>query len=98
MVDRIYHLMHSHLHGVVNFGCPQYVTVDELANAVARVSGKRTTIKHVPGPVGVQSRNFSNQRMYSLGWEPKVFLEDGIRFTYPWAEAQVMAARGKRAG
>src|SRR5512139_1580947 len=91
MVDGIYLLMHSDLHGAVNIGCPQYVSVDELAEAVIKLSGKQLSIKHVPGPVGVQSRNFSNARIYSLGWQAKVFLEDGIHFTYPWVEAQVKA-------
>ena len=49
MVDGIYLLMHSDLHGAVNIGCPQYVTVDELANTVAQISGKKVTIKHVRG-------------------------------------------------
>jgi GDP-D-mannose 3',5'-epimerase len=96
MVDGIYLLMHSDLHGAVNIGCPQYVTVDELANAVIKVAGKRITLQHVPGPVGVQSRNFSNERIYTLGWKSRVFLEDGIRFTYPWVEAQVRVLRGKK--
>ena len=43
--------------------------------------------------VGVQSRNFSNARMYSIGWEAKVFLEEGIGLTYPWIEAQVMETK-----
>ncbi len=77
---------------LVNISCPQYITVDELASTVARVSGKKINIKHVAGPVGVQSRNFSNERIYSLGWRAKVFIEDGIRHTYPWVEAQVKAA------
>jgi len=62
-------------------------------------------VARVKGPVGVHSRNpstgsghcFSNERIYSLGWEAKVFLEacpersrrKGIRLTYPWIEAQV---------
>jgi GDP-D-mannose 3',5'-epimerase len=91
MVDGIYLLMHSDLHGAANIGCPQYVSVDELANEVIRQSGKKLSIKHVPGPVGVQSRNFSNARIYSLGWQAKVFLEDGIRLTYPWVAEQVRA-------
>jgi GDP-D-mannose 3',5'-epimerase len=89
MVDGIYLLMHSDLKGAVNIGCPQYVTVDELANTVAQVAGKKITIKHVQGPVGVQSRNFSNERILSLGWKAKVYLEDGIKLTYPWIESQV---------
>lgn len=96
MVDGIYLLMHSNLHGPVNIGCPQYVTVDELAMTVVRVSGKRINLKHVPGPVGVHSRNFSNERIYSLGWQARVLLEDGIRLTYPWVETQVKASKARQ--
>jgi GDP-D-mannose 3',5'-epimerase len=46
--------------------------------------------------VGVQSRNFSNERIYSLGWKAKVYLEDGIKHTYPWVESQVKAAAAKK--
>ncbi len=93
MVDGIYLLMQSDLQGAVNIGCPQYVTVDELVTTVAEVAGKDIQIKHVEGPVGVQSRNFSNGRIESLGWRARVFLKQGIEHTYPWIEAQVRAAR-----
>jgi GDP-D-mannose 3',5'-epimerase len=93
MVDGIYLLMQSDLHGAANIGCPEYVSVDELAQTVARVAGKKIHIKHVEGPVGVQSRNFSNARIYSLGWKPTVSVEEGIRRTYPWIAAQVKAAK-----
>ena len=43
----------------------------------------------IEGPVGVQSRNFSNERIYSTGWEAKYYLLDGIAETYPWIEEQV---------
>jgi nucleoside-diphosphate-sugar epimerase len=72
------------------------VTVDELATEVIKQSGMKLTIKHVPGPIGVQSRNFSNARIYSLGWQAKVFLEDGIRLTYPWVVEQVKARQDER--
>jgi len=93
LVDGIYVLMHSDLEGACNIGCPQYVTVDELVETVARVAGKRIHIKHVEGPVGVKSRNFSNERMYGIGWQAKVYLEEGIRRTYPWIEEQVRLNR-----
>ena len=89
MVEGIYLLMHSDLEGAVNIGCPEYVSVNELSDAVMEVAGKKVNIKHVPGPVGVQSRNFSNERIYSLGWRAKFFLKDGISRTYPWIEEQV---------
>jgi len=89
LVDGIYRLMHSDLAGAVNIGCPQYVTVDELAATVAEVAGKEIHIQHVEGPVGVHSRNFSNARIYSLGWKAKISLREGIAWTYPWIEEQV---------
>jgi nucleoside-diphosphate-sugar epimerase len=91
MVDGIFLLMHSDLHGAVNIGCPQYVDVNELVRTVAEVAGKRVSVKHVEGPVGVQSRNFSNERIYSIGWKPRVFLKEGIQHTYPWIAGQVEA-------
>jgi GDP-D-mannose 3', 5'-epimerase len=89
MVDGIFLLMHSTLQGAVNIGCPQYVDVNELLRTVAEVAGKKVAVKYIDGPVGVHSRNFSNARIYSLGWQPKVFLKEGIELTYPWVEAQV---------
>jgi len=91
MVEGIYLLMHSDLQGAVNIGCPQYVSVNELVATVSEVAGKEIHIKHVDGPVGVQSRNFSNARIYSIGWQPKIFLKEGIELTYPWIEKQVCA-------
>ncbi len=93
LVDGIYRLTHSDLEGACNIGCPQYVSVNELVETVARVAGKTIHVKHVDGPVGVQSRNFSNGRMESIGWRAKVFLEEGIARTYPWIEEQVRAQR-----
>ena len=92
MVDGIYRLMHSDLRGAANIGCPQYVSVNELVATVAEVAGKRIDIKHIKGPVGVQSRNFSNERIYSTGWRSQFDLRAGIARTYPWVEAQVKQA------
>ena len=67
--------------------------MDELAATVAEVASKTINRKHIEGPVGVQARNFGKARIKSLGWEAKVFLKEGIGYTYPWIEAQVKAAR-----
>ena len=93
MVEGIYLLMHSDLEGPANIGCPQYVSVDELVQTVVETSGKTILVKHVEGPVGVQSRNFSNARIYSTGWRAKYFLKDGIAETYAWIEKQVNKSR-----
>jgi GDP-D-mannose 3',5'-epimerase len=89
MVEGIFLLMQSDLEGAVNIGCPQYVSVNELVETVCEIAGKKVKVRHVEGPVGVQSRNFSNARIYSLGWKPRVFLRDGIALTYPWIDEQV---------
>ena len=94
LTDGIFRLMHSELEGAANIGCPQYVTVNELVAAVAKAAGKTIHIKHIAGPVGVQSRNFANERMYSIGWQPRVYLEAGIALTYPWVAEQVRKAKG----
>ncbi len=92
MVDGIFRLMHSNLEGAVNIGCPQYVTVKELVDTVALAAGKNIKIKPVAGPVGVQSRNFSNVRIYSIGWRSQFDLKSGIQLTYPWVARQFAAA------
>jgi nucleoside-diphosphate-sugar epimerase len=96
MVDGVYRLMQSDITVPANIGCPEYVSVDDLVRIVADVAGKRVEIAHVPGPVGVRSRNFSNERIFSIGWRPRYSLRDGVMLTYPWVESQVRDQRGKR--
>src|SRR5436309_10132309 len=95
MVDGIYRLTQSSLDGPANIGSPEYVSVAQLVHTVADVAGKTIRIKYVNGPVGVQSRNFSNERICSIGWRAQYSLKDGIARTYRWVEAQV---QGRRAG
>lgn len=92
MVDAVRRLMCSDLEGAVNIGNPEYVAVKELVDMVMATSGKRLQVRYVAGPVGVQSRNFSNARIYSTGWGARFPLLEGIRRTYPWIEEQVRAA------
>jgi nucleoside-diphosphate-sugar epimerase len=89
LVDGIVRLMRSDLDAPANIGSPEYVSVRELVDAVIATSGKRVGVRYVPGPVGVQSRNFSNARIYSLGWTAETPLRDGIAVTYAWIEQQV---------
>jgi nucleoside-diphosphate-sugar epimerase len=91
LLDGIIRLVHSDLEDGVNIGRQEYVSVDDLARTVAEVAGKRIRIKHVPGPVGVDARNFRNDRIASLGWTSRVSLKEGISRTYPWIKAQVEA-------
>jgi GDP-D-mannose 3',5'-epimerase len=93
LLDGIILLMHSNLEDGVNIGRKEYVSVDELAQTVAEVAGKRIRIKHVAGPVGVDARNFRNDRIAGLGWTSKTSLKEGISRTHPWIKAQVEAEK-----
>ncbi len=89
MTDGIYRLMHSDIESPANIGCPEYVSVDELAQSIMDVAGKKVHINHVSGPVGVESRNFSNAKILTTGWTSQFPLHRGIALTYPWVAEQV---------
>lgn len=95
MVDGIRLLVQSDLEGPANIGSSEYLTVSELVAAVAGVAHKNIHAISIPGPVGVQSRNFSNERIYSTGWRVKHSLQEGISLTYPWVETQVRSRVGR---
>ena len=78
-----------------NLGTREYVTVGELVDIVIDIAGKRLSIRNVDGPVGVRARNFSNDRIESIGYRPSTTLREGLARTYPWVEEQVRATRGR---
>jgi nucleoside-diphosphate-sugar epimerase len=56
----------------------------------ARVSGKVVEKNHIDGPLGVRGRNSNNDLIREkLGWDYTMTLEEGIRRTYEWINAQV---------
>ncbi len=89
LTSALVQLMHSDLSGPVNIGSSEYLTVNELVGLVAEIAGKTVSIKYVDGPVGVQSRNFSHDRICSTGWKPTLSLKDGLKETYSWIKQQV---------
>lgn len=93
MTDGIYRLMHSDIQTPTNIGNPEYVSVNELVEIVSKIAKKKVKVKHIDGPVGVQSRNFSNAKIYTTGWKAKFDTEAGIRLTYPWIQDQVSKTR-----
>lgn len=95
MVDGIYRLMQSDLEWPANIGNPEYISVNQLAEIAAKVAGKKIKVNHIDGPVGVESRNFSNAKIYTTGWRARFTTEAGIRETYAWIEKQVMEKQVK---
>jgi GDP-D-mannose 3', 5'-epimerase len=93
-VDGIRRLMDSNFAGPVNVGSEEMVTINRLAEIIMDVAGKKVTIKHIPGPLGVRGRNSDNRLIREkLGWEPHKPLRDGIATTYAWIAKQVEAAK-----
>jgi GDP-D-mannose 3',5'-epimerase len=83
-------LMDSEFTGPVNIGSEEMVTINTLADTAARVAGKEITKKHIEGPLGVRGRNSNNDLIREkLGWDYSMTLEEGIRKTYEWINAQV---------
>ncbi len=83
-------LMRSNFSGPVNIGSDEMVSLNDLAQMIIGIAGKRLAIEHVRGPLGVRGRNSDNTLIAErLGWAPTQPLRDGLAKTYPWIEAQV---------
>ena len=84
-------LMDSDFIGPVNIGSEEMVSIDELVDTAARVSGKTVTKLHQPmAPTGVRGRNSNNDVVRrELGWDYSQTLEEGIRKTYEWISSQI---------
>lgn len=90
-VEGIVHLMRSDHHEPLNMGRDEMVTINELVDTVAAISGKTITRSHdLTKPQGVRGRNSDNARLREvLGWEPSTSLRDGLEPTYRWIEDEL---------
>jgi len=90
-VEGTIRLMESDFDKPLNIGSDRLVTIDELADIIIKISGKRITKKYDPSkPQGVRGRNADLTLMEKvLGWRPKVSLEEGLEKTYRWIEQMV---------
>jgi nucleoside-diphosphate-sugar epimerase len=75
----------------LNIGSDRLVTVDELADIVTTISGKKLTKQYnLTAPEGVRGRNADLTLVKKvLGWKPKVSLEEGLGKTYRWIEMMI---------
>jgi nucleoside-diphosphate-sugar epimerase len=89
-VEGVRRLMESDFTGPVNIGSEEMVTINQLAQSVMHVAGKRLSIRHIKGPLGVRGRNSDNRLILEkLGWQPSRPLREGLEKTYAWIAAQV---------
>ena len=94
-------LMESDYGEPLNVGSDRLVTVDELADIIIGISGKKITKEYDLSAIqGVRGRNADLSLVRRvLGWDPKVSLEEGLARTYKWIEGQcakdgLVAVRG----
>ncbi len=80
--------------GTVNVGCGSDVTIRELAEMVASVVGYSGRISFdASKPDGTPRKLLDVQRIFGMGWRPKVLLSDGIAGTYAWFRSHEATAR-----
>jgi nucleoside-diphosphate-sugar epimerase len=90
-VDGIVRLMDSDYHQPLNLGQDRLVTIDDLVDVVSAIAGKRLRKRYdLTKPQGVRGRNADLTLMKkTLGWEPRVSLEEGLVKTYRWIARQL---------
>ena len=89
-LEGVRRLIASDFMGPVNIGSDEMVSINQLAEMVMDIAGKKQSIKHIPGPLGVRGRNSDNTLIKEkLGWVPSESLYDGLKKTYLWIEKQV---------
>jgi len=92
-IEGVRRLMESDFTGPVNIGSDEMVTINQLAQTVAQISGKIIRIEHIQGPLGVRGRNSDNRLIREkLQWAPSQPLIKGLGKQYHWVEAQVKKA------
>ena len=75
------------------------VTINRLAELIMDIAGKKLTIKHISGPLGVRGRNSDNRLIRErLKWAPNRTLREGLEKTYSWIANQVERTKAELVG
>lgn len=98
-VEGVRRLVESDFTGPVNIGSDEMVTINQLAELAMDIAGKKLTIRHIKGPLGVRGRNSDNHLISEkLGWRPTRPLREGLEKTYAWVASQVEKMQPATAG
>jgi GDP-L-fucose synthase len=75
----------------LNVGCGVDITIFELAQIIAQVTGYRGSIEwDTSKPDGTPRKLLDTSRINDLGWRPSIPLDKGIRETYEWFKTQLL--------
>jgi nucleoside-diphosphate-sugar epimerase len=93
-LEGVRRFIESDFAGPVNIGSEEMVSINQFAEMIMGIAGKRLRVRHIEGPLGVRGRNSDNRLIRKkLGWAPSQPLEDGLRKTYAWIAQQVAQER-----
>jgi nucleoside-diphosphate-sugar epimerase len=85
-------LMNSNFSEPLNIGSSESISIVELYDIAAEtggVTGNNYSFK-LDAPLGVRGRSSDNEKCRQiLGWEPKIRVKDGVKFTYEWIESTI---------
>jgi len=85
-------LLRSNNEGPYNIGSEEMVSINQLAELIMNIAGKKIRLKHIDGPQGVRGRNSDNKLILKeLDWAPSKTLKEGLEKTYDWINRQVKA-------
>jgi nucleoside-diphosphate-sugar epimerase len=88
-LEAVERLIESDFIGPVNIGSDEMISINDLANMIISISGKKLTINNIKGPTGVRGRNSDNQLFFdNIGWKPSFKLKKGIENTFNWVNQQ----------
>ncbi len=90
-VEGIFRIMRSEFPHPLNLGTDELVTINQLVDLVAAITGKRIRKRHdLSKPQGVRGRNSDNSMLRKLlSWEPRIGLREGLVPTYRWIDADL---------
>ena len=95
LADAVVHLLGTYdAEEIVNIGCGEDITISELAELVAAVTGYQgRLIFDVSKPDGTPRKLLDITRLNALGWRAKIPLQAGIEHTYAWFKNHAAQAR-----
>jgi dTDP-glucose 4,6-dehydratase len=93
LIEGIYSLSKADFHEPVNIGNPMELTILEFAERIRSITGSKSQIVKKPLPVDdpQQRRPDISRAKKILGWEPRVSLEEGLKETIRWFQANLDA-------
>jgi nucleoside-diphosphate-sugar epimerase len=93
-LEGVRRLVQSDFEGPVNIGSDEMVTINHLAELTSEIAGKKISLNHIDGPLGVRGRNSDNNLIAEkLNWRPSHSLKEGLEKTYAWISEQVEARK-----